>query len=149
MNGAIPPLHQYAFMVWCSVKAQGLHLLPLPLLSRVLMFCTNIRTPLVGWWIHLIKSSVTWYINTEHRGQIHITRPRFEAINFACARSNIVHNLHIEITYSATDLVQKTIYIYMYIYLCVCVFPNYGAPLITAWRVLVLRMEEAASRWGE
>jgi len=23
MRGAIPPLPQYAFMVWCSVKAQG------------------------------------------------------------------------------------------------------------------------------
>jgi hypothetical protein len=23
MSGAIPPLPQYAFMVWCSVKAQG------------------------------------------------------------------------------------------------------------------------------
>jgi hypothetical protein len=23
MSGAIPPLSQYAFMAWCSVKAQG------------------------------------------------------------------------------------------------------------------------------
>jgi hypothetical protein len=23
MRGAIPPLSQYAFMVWCSIKAQG------------------------------------------------------------------------------------------------------------------------------
>jgi len=23
MRGAIPPLPQYAFMAWCSVKAQG------------------------------------------------------------------------------------------------------------------------------
>jgi hypothetical protein len=23
MSGAIPPLPQYAFMAWCSVKAQG------------------------------------------------------------------------------------------------------------------------------
>jgi hypothetical protein len=23
MSGAIPLFHQYAFMVWCSVKAQG------------------------------------------------------------------------------------------------------------------------------
>jgi hypothetical protein len=23
MSGAIPPLSQYAFMVWCSVQAQG------------------------------------------------------------------------------------------------------------------------------
>jgi hypothetical protein len=23
MSGAIPPLPHYAFMVWCSVKAQG------------------------------------------------------------------------------------------------------------------------------
>jgi len=23
MSGAIPPLLQYAFMAWCSVKAQG------------------------------------------------------------------------------------------------------------------------------
>jgi hypothetical protein len=23
MHGAIPPLTQYAFMAWCSVKAQG------------------------------------------------------------------------------------------------------------------------------
>jgi hypothetical protein len=32
MNGAIPPLPQYAFMTWCSAKAQGqlyLYLLPL------------------------------------------------------------------------------------------------------------------------
>jgi hypothetical protein len=31
MSGAIPPLPQYAFMAWCSVKAQGqlyLYLLP-------------------------------------------------------------------------------------------------------------------------
>jgi hypothetical protein len=27
MSGAIPPLPQYAFMAWCSVKAQG-QLLP-------------------------------------------------------------------------------------------------------------------------
>jgi hypothetical protein len=26
MSGAIPPLPQYAFMAWCSVKAQGLYL---------------------------------------------------------------------------------------------------------------------------
>jgi hypothetical protein len=24
MHGAIPPLPQYAFMVWCGVKSQGL-----------------------------------------------------------------------------------------------------------------------------
>jgi hypothetical protein len=31
MSGAIPTLHQYAFMAWCSVKVQGqLYLLPLP-----------------------------------------------------------------------------------------------------------------------
>jgi hypothetical protein len=32
MHGAIPPLSQYAFMAWCSVKAQGqfyLYILPL------------------------------------------------------------------------------------------------------------------------
>jgi hypothetical protein len=30
MSGAIPPLPQYAFLAWCSVKAQGqLYLLPL------------------------------------------------------------------------------------------------------------------------
>jgi hypothetical protein len=32
MSGALPPLPQYAFMAWCSVKAQGqlyLYLLPL------------------------------------------------------------------------------------------------------------------------
>jgi len=23
MSGAVPPLPQYAFMAWCSVKAQG------------------------------------------------------------------------------------------------------------------------------
>jgi len=23
MSGAVPPLPQYAFMTWCSVKAQG------------------------------------------------------------------------------------------------------------------------------
>jgi hypothetical protein len=30
MSGAIPPLLQYAFIAWCSVKAQG-QLLPLHL----------------------------------------------------------------------------------------------------------------------
>jgi len=31
MSGAIPLLPQYAFMAWCSVKAEGqLYLLPLP-----------------------------------------------------------------------------------------------------------------------
>jgi hypothetical protein len=35
MSGAIPPLPQYAFMAWCSVKAQGqLYLYLLPLASR-------------------------------------------------------------------------------------------------------------------
>jgi hypothetical protein len=34
MSGAIPQLSHYAFMVWCSAKAQGqLYLSPLPLLS--------------------------------------------------------------------------------------------------------------------
>jgi hypothetical protein len=39
MNGAIPPLHQYAFMAWCLVKAQGqlyLYLYLLPKSSAVL-----------------------------------------------------------------------------------------------------------------
>jgi hypothetical protein len=35
ISGAILPLPQYAFMAWCSVKAQGyIYLLPLPLHSR-------------------------------------------------------------------------------------------------------------------
>jgi len=29
VSGAIPPLPQYGFMAWCSVKAQGLYHLPL------------------------------------------------------------------------------------------------------------------------
>jgi hypothetical protein len=34
MSGAIPPFHQYTFMVWCSVEAQGhFYLLPLPFSS--------------------------------------------------------------------------------------------------------------------
>jgi hypothetical protein len=38
MSGAIPPLPQCAFMVWCSVKAQGqlfLYLLPLPVMEFI------------------------------------------------------------------------------------------------------------------
>jgi hypothetical protein len=31
MRGGIPPLHQYAFMTWCSVKAQGPTFTVLPL----------------------------------------------------------------------------------------------------------------------
>jgi hypothetical protein len=35
MNGAIPPLPQFAFMAWCSVKAQRkIYLLPLPFNSK-------------------------------------------------------------------------------------------------------------------
>jgi hypothetical protein len=33
MSGAVPPLPQYTFMAWCSIKAQGqlyLFLMPLP-----------------------------------------------------------------------------------------------------------------------
>jgi hypothetical protein len=36
MRGAIPPLPQYAFMAWCSVKAQGQLKI---LLGEGLMFC--------------------------------------------------------------------------------------------------------------
>jgi hypothetical protein len=36
MRGAIPPLPQYAFMAWCSVKAQGQLSLPLPYLSNII-----------------------------------------------------------------------------------------------------------------
>jgi len=45
MRGAIPPLPQYAFMVWCSVKAQGqlyLHLMIVSLdfgIVSVDLFC--------------------------------------------------------------------------------------------------------------
>jgi hypothetical protein len=41
MNGAIPPLPQYAFMAWCSVKAQGQLYLTLPL--TYLQLTVNIR----------------------------------------------------------------------------------------------------------
>jgi hypothetical protein len=35
MCGAVSPLPQYAFMAWCSVKAQGqVYLLPLPVPPR-------------------------------------------------------------------------------------------------------------------
>jgi hypothetical protein len=39
MRGAIPPLSQYAFMVWCSVKkAQGqLHFYLVPIGNRILV----------------------------------------------------------------------------------------------------------------
>jgi hypothetical protein len=36
VHGAIPPLPQYAFMAWCSVKAQGqLYLLPLSMPGNI------------------------------------------------------------------------------------------------------------------
>jgi hypothetical protein len=40
MRGAIPPVTQYAFMAWCSVKAQGLYVVlnvgsTLPLLCQI------------------------------------------------------------------------------------------------------------------
>jgi len=39
MSGAIPPLPQYAFMAWCSVKAQQqLYLYPSPLRNSVAPF---------------------------------------------------------------------------------------------------------------
>jgi hypothetical protein len=40
MSGAISPLPQYAFMAWCSVKAQG-QLYLLPYLYRQLPFIKN------------------------------------------------------------------------------------------------------------
>jgi hypothetical protein len=39
MSGAIPPLSRYAFMVWCSVKAQGQ-----PVIQRLVYFsCSKIN----------------------------------------------------------------------------------------------------------
>jgi len=43
MSGVIPPLPQYAFMAWCSVKGTGLH-------ARTGSFwksCTEIRNALL------------------------------------------------------------------------------------------------------
>jgi hypothetical protein len=67
MCGAIPPLPQYAFMSWCSVKVQG-HLY-LYLKRR---WEDNIRMDLreIGWedvdWIHLAQDRNQWraVINT-------------------------------------------------------------------------------------
>jgi hypothetical protein len=43
MSGDIPPLPQYSFTVWCSVKAQGqVYLLPLP--SSICIACTAYLT---------------------------------------------------------------------------------------------------------
>jgi hypothetical protein len=42
MSGAIPSLPQYAFMAWCSVKAQGQHYLYLYLL---LLLLTTVALP--------------------------------------------------------------------------------------------------------
>jgi hypothetical protein len=42
MSGTIPPLTQYAFMAWCSVKAQGqLYLLPLPYTPQKISGCST------------------------------------------------------------------------------------------------------------
>jgi len=57
MRGAIPPLPQYAFMAWCSVKARGqLYLLPLPvplpLPSYVNSFLSSLSysPPMLKYW---------------------------------------------------------------------------------------------------
>jgi hypothetical protein len=49
MRGAIPPLPQYAFMAWCSVKSTGTTL-PLPLLFHLCVFFHNLK--------HLITKKV-------------------------------------------------------------------------------------------
>jgi len=45
MSGAISPLPQYAFVVWCSFKAQGqLYLLPyIPKGRQVLQLAINMK----------------------------------------------------------------------------------------------------------
>jgi hypothetical protein len=44
MSGAIPPLPQYAFMAWCSVKAQGQLYLTFYFLKgdAVFSYCCNL-----------------------------------------------------------------------------------------------------------
>jgi hypothetical protein len=42
MREAVPPLPQYAFMAWCSVKAQGqLYILSLPVVVVVVVVVTS------------------------------------------------------------------------------------------------------------
>jgi hypothetical protein len=44
MCGAIPPLPQYAFMAWCSVKAQGqLHLYKFYIACTSVEMCTPVE----------------------------------------------------------------------------------------------------------
>jgi hypothetical protein len=43
MSGAIPPLPQYAFMAWCSVKSIGTTL-PLPSLDYTMKFATFLKS---------------------------------------------------------------------------------------------------------
>jgi hypothetical protein len=53
MRGAIPPLPQYAFMEWCSVKSTGLYLtshLCLDLQSGLF----QLRYPITVWYIFLM-----------------------------------------------------------------------------------------------
>jgi hypothetical protein len=45
MRGAVPPLPQYAFVAWCSIKAQGQLYLTI---GRQTKFHTNILLPLNG-----------------------------------------------------------------------------------------------------
>jgi hypothetical protein len=46
MSGAIPPLPQYAFMVWCSVKHRATLPLPLPLPLYIYIYDLN-----AGWYL--------------------------------------------------------------------------------------------------
>jgi hypothetical protein len=80
MSGAIPPLPQYAFMVWCSVKAQGQLLLmlylnnngkeqkfrPTSLHSHTLTsgFVTSSEPAMITWLLTGQKCIIWWGLNT-------------------------------------------------------------------------------------
>jgi len=49
MSGAIPSLHQYTFMAWCSVKVQG-HILLNANFNIILPHGLLLRSGLFLWW---------------------------------------------------------------------------------------------------
>jgi hypothetical protein len=56
MSGAIPPLPQYAFMAWCSIKNTGTTLL-LPLFNK-LINCVCMMRKQIKYALSILQDSV-------------------------------------------------------------------------------------------
>jgi hypothetical protein len=77
MSGAIPPLSQYAFMVWCTVEEQGLYLYLYESTGQLVGLLGRVICPMQGLYLH---TRTTQHNNTEKRGHAFIPPVGFEPI---------------------------------------------------------------------